>query len=66
VQSQFVLLFTQTMLNAWSPCEFPKIFSYAVAIYTLSILILFLNFYYKAYILKTPRAGAVPAQKKDE
>lgn len=48
--SQFFLLIGQTALNAWSSCDFPKIFSYTVVVYTFSILVLFLNFYYKAYI----------------
>lgn len=61
--SQFVLLIVQTLVNAWSPCEFPKIFSYAVAFYTISILILFLNFYRKAYLIK-PASG--PAEKKQQ
>ncbi|KAK7100607.1 very long chain fatty acid elongase 4-like [Littorina saxatilis] len=50
--SQFVLLIAQTGINAMSPCEFPKIFSYTVFFYTITILILFLNFYRKAYLTK--------------
>ncbi|KAL8560550.1 hypothetical protein ACOMHN_018950 [Nucella lapillus] len=48
--SQFLLLIGQTAVNAVSSCEFPKIFSYTVVFYTFSILVLFLNFYHKAYL----------------
>ncbi|XP_076462594.1 very long chain fatty acid elongase 4-like [Babylonia areolata] len=59
--SQFVLLIGQTAVNAMSPCEFPKIFSYTVVIYTFSILLLFLNFYHKAYLSRQKRSSAATA-----
>ena len=51
-QSQFLFLLGQTAVNVMSRCEFPKIFSCTVFFYTITILILFLNFYRKAYLRK--------------
>uniref|UniRef100_A0A0B6ZA56 Elongation of very long chain fatty acids protein n=1 Tax=Arion vulgaris TaxID=1028688 RepID=A0A0B6ZA56_9EUPU len=51
--SQFVIFLTQGVINVMYDCPFPKIFVYAVYIYTFSILLLFINFYVKAYI-KSP------------
>jgi len=49
--SQFVVFLTQGILNSVYDCPFPKVFVYAVFIYTFTILCLFLNFYYKSYTL---------------
>ncbi|CAG5115281.1 unnamed protein product [Candidula unifasciata] len=51
--SQFVIFLTQGVLNVVYDCPFPKVFVYAVYVYTFSILLLFINFYIKAYI-KSP------------
>ncbi|PVD22784.1 hypothetical protein C0Q70_16040 [Pomacea canaliculata] len=50
--SQFVFLLAQTLTNALSECDFPKIFSYTVFFYASTILLLFINFYRKAYLSK--------------
>jgi elongation of very long chain fatty acids protein 4 len=56
--SQFVIFLTQGVINAMYECPFPKIFVYAVYIYTFSILLLFINFYIKAYISSPSQKSA--------
>ncbi|KAK0052067.1 elongation of very long chain fatty acids protein 4 [Biomphalaria pfeifferi] len=51
--SQFVIFLSQGVLNAVYDCRFSKVFVYAVFIYTFTILLLFINFYVRAYILKS-------------
>ncbi|CAL1544807.1 unnamed protein product [Lymnaea stagnalis] len=52
--SQFVIFLSQGVLNAMYDCPFSKAFVYAVFIYTFTILLLFINFYVRAYV-QSPR-----------
>ncbi|BFY99308.1 hypothetical protein BsWGS_02349 [Bradybaena similaris] len=56
--SQFIIFLTQGVINVMYDCPFPKIFVYSVYLYTFSILCLFINFYFKAYI-KSPSQKSV-------
>ncbi|RUS77525.1 hypothetical protein EGW08_014709, partial [Elysia chlorotica] len=50
--SQFVIFLGQGFINYYYECPLPKVFVYAVYLYTFTILLLFLNFYVKAYNAK--------------
>ncbi|GFO40761.1 elongation of very long chain fatty acids protein [Plakobranchus ocellatus] len=50
--SQFVIFLGQGFINYYYDCPLPKVFAYAVYFYTFTILLLFINFYVKAYRAK--------------
>ena len=50
-QTQFVMLVTHTTVNIFTDCDFPQGYNYAVALYVITLIILFGNFYYKAYVI---------------
>ncbi|XP_059142596.1 elongation of very long chain fatty acids protein 4-like [Physella acuta] len=56
--SQFVIFLSQGVLNAIYECPFSKAFVYAVFIYTFTILLLFINFYVRAYIMSPKPVSA--------
>ncbi|CAF0753914.1 unnamed protein product [Didymodactylos carnosus] len=47
---QFVMVIIQALINLSVDCNFPKAFSYSFLLYAISILALFLNFYFQSYI----------------
>ncbi|GFR75529.1 elongation of very long chain fatty acids protein [Elysia marginata] len=50
--SQFLIFLAQGFINYYFDCPLPKVFVYAVYLYTFTILLLFINFYVKAYNAK--------------
>ncbi|KAH9523780.1 Elongation of very long chain fatty acids protein 4 [Bulinus truncatus] len=61
--SQFVIFLSQGVLNAVYDCRFSKAFVYAVFIYTFTILLLFINFYVRAYMTKSSSSKLHTASK---
>uniref|UniRef100_A0ABM5GHB8 Elongation of very long chain fatty acids protein n=1 Tax=Pogona vitticeps TaxID=103695 RepID=A0ABM5GHB8_9SAUR len=49
---QFMAIAVHSSYNLFSECQFPDGFNLAVFIYILSLIVLFLNFYYRTYIRK--------------
>ena len=45
------MLVTHTTINIFTDCDFPQGYNYAVAVYIITLIILFGNFYYKAYVV---------------
>ena len=56
-----------TSVNAFIDCDFPQGFNYVVIFYLASLIVLFSNFYYKAYItgIAKKRGKKVSSRKKD-
>ena len=52
LQTQFVAVIIHTTINIMADCSYPKAFNYAVVLYALSLIVLFSNFYIKAYVNK--------------
>ncbi|XP_041357223.1 elongation of very long chain fatty acids protein 4-like isoform X2 [Gigantopelta aegis] len=52
--TQFVIMVSHSFINIISDCNFPKIFNKVVIVYASSIMLLFINFYQKAYIQRRP------------
>ncbi|XP_076462049.1 very long chain fatty acid elongase 7-like [Babylonia areolata] len=55
---QFVIVMIHTVTNIVVDCAFPKGFNWAVAIYALSLIALFANFYRQAYSRSSPKRGS--------
>ncbi|XP_053107697.1 elongation of very long chain fatty acids protein 4-like [Hemicordylus capensis] len=53
---QFVAIAIHSSYNLFTECLFPDGFNLAVSIYILSLIVLFLNFYYWTYIKKQKKA----------
>ena len=47
-----MIFLAQGFINYYYECPLPKVFVYAVYLYTFTILLLFINFYVKAYNAK--------------
>lgn len=62
--SQFLIFLAQGFINYYYDCPLPKVFVYAVYLYTFTILLLFINFYVKAYTAKQGKQ-AVKDEKKN-
>ncbi|CAH1256890.1 ELOVL4 [Branchiostoma lanceolatum] len=52
---QFVAILTHTTVNFFSDCEFPQVYNIAVMAYSVSLIILFSNFYYQEYVKRGNR-----------
>ncbi|KAJ8305413.1 hypothetical protein KUTeg_015958 [Tegillarca granosa] len=50
--TQFMAFVLHTGYNLVIDCDFPKGFNIAVFLYSITLIILFGNFYYRAYLLK--------------
>lgn len=51
---QFAVLFIHFLTPVFFECGFSRIFSFALALQNIFMLLLFGDFYYKAYIKKKP------------
>jgi len=51
--SQFIVLFVYCIQNIYQKCDFPKILCLSMIGYSISLMILFLNFFSNAYLKKS-------------
>ena len=58
-QTQFVIVLIHTIINIinQNECDFPQFLNYIVVGYALSLIVLFSNFFYQAYIVKNKKAS---------
>ncbi|KAJ7329177.1 hypothetical protein JRQ81_015351, partial [Phrynocephalus forsythii] len=49
---QFMAIAVHSSYNLFTECHFPDGFNLAVFLYILTLIVLFLNFYYRTYIRK--------------
>ncbi|XP_071117264.1 very long chain fatty acid elongase 4-like [Haliotis cracherodii] len=64
--TQFVLMLVHAGVNFFVECDFPKLFDKLLFTYAASIMALFLNFYFRAYIQGKRRAPSVTRTNKNK
>ncbi|XP_067677873.1 very long chain fatty acid elongase 4-like isoform X1 [Haliotis asinina] len=64
--TQFILMLTHAAVNYFVECDFPKLFDKLLFMYAGSIMALFLNFYFRAYIQGKRPVPSVSKTHKDK
>ena len=61
-----MVVLLHTLINIYNrhDCDFPQFLNYIVVVYALSLILLFSNFFYQAYVVRKHRSDARDVREK--